>query len=342
MLKSIICALIAATLSSSVCAEVLTFLSGQNDRVYKATITSSEGGKSVSFYRDGRLLGAYDNLIMNSPSLSSELVPVIGGGVALEIESIGSRNKYDIVAPIVVIDDKLYVECLYKNVYDSVDGLRYVGAICQRQELSRFDVSASINVVGLPFYTADHNWLASLHPEFCANAVGLEVGSYRIARCADEGASETRGQKIIVLDQHGKLLFSIVGYELIPLTGNSKFFLTTNLNEGVIVFKGDFLCYAGESNVRNVAGGVAKIDSRIEINYSIGTGGRCLGGSYDYKNNNRRIMLKGSVEGGAYYLLELGRGRGSSGVFILDKIKDGIRGVWMGVPPKALFVVGGG
>lgn len=339
MLKFLVCMFIAAVLSLDACAEMLKFTSGRDGQSYEAKVTSNEHAGSVSFYQDGKLLGTYDNLIVNESSLSSTLVPVIGGGVALEIESDGSRSKYDIIAPIKFIGGKLYIECLYKNVYDSVEEERSVGTICQRRELSQFDVSASINSANLSIYTAKHNWLKSLPPGSCSNAVGVEIGSYRIARCAQGGASETIKQKIIALDQQNKLIFSTTGYELIPLKDGFAFVLTANLKNDVVIFKGDFSCYQSTLNASDVAGGTAKIGGNVSINYSIGMTGKCLGGTYRYAKRNQDIILRGNATGDTHYMLEMDAKRVSSGVFMLDQIKDGIRGEWVGVPPKGPFAV---
>lgn len=339
MLKFLVCMFITTVLSVDASAEILKFTSGRDGQSYEAKVTSNERAGSVSFYQDGKLLGTYDNLIVNESSLSSTLVPAIGGGVALEIESNGSRSKYDILAPIKFIDGKLYIECLYKNVYDSVEEERSVGAICQRRELSQFDVSASINSANLSLYTAKHNWLKSLPPGLCSNAVGLEIGSYRIARCAQGGASETIKQKIIALDRQNKLIFSATGYEFIPLKDGSAFVLAANLNNDAVIFKGDFSCYQSTLTASDVAGGTAKIGGNISINYSIGMTGKCLGGTYSYAKRNKGIILRGNETGDVYYMLEMDAKRVSSGVFMLDQIKDRIRGQWVGVPPKGPFAV---
>lgn len=341
MLKFIVCMFIAVTLPLDACAEILKFVSARDGHSYEARITSNKDANSVSFYQDDKLLGTYDNLIVNESSLSSSLVLVIGSGIALKIESEGSRNKYEILAPIEFVGRNLYVECLYKNVYDSVEETRSVGTICQRQELRQFDVSASINTANLNLYTANHNWLRRLPPGSCANAVGVEAGSYRIARCTSEGASETSKKKIIVLDQQNRLFFSTTGYELIPLNSSSEFFLVANLKNDAVLFKGDFSCYAIESNVSDTAGGTAKIGGSLGINYSIGATGKCLNGNYSYAKKNQKIALEGNVADEMYYLFEMGADRISRGAFMLNRIRNGIQGVWVGVPPKGPFVVYG-
>ncbi|WP_155420167.1 hypothetical protein [Burkholderia cepacia] len=330
---------IAISLPLGARAEILKFVSARDGHTYEARITSNNQINSVSFYEDEKPLGSYDNLIVNESSLSSSLVSVVGYGIALKIESEGSRTKYEILAPIEFVDGNLYVECLYKNTYDSVEETRAVGAICQRQELHQFDVSSSINTANLNIYTVNHDWLKSLSPGSCASAVGVEASSYRIARCAPEGASETSKQKIVVLDQHNRQLFSIAGYEFIPLKNSSKFFLMANLKDDAVLFKGDFSCYSIGSIVSDATSGTAMIHGIYEINYSISTAGICLNGTYSYTKRNRKITLEGNVENGMYYLLEMGSDRISSGAFMLNGIGNGIKGFWVGVPPKGPFSV---
>ncbi|MGF6964859.1 hypothetical protein OKW43_001864 [Paraburkholderia sp. WC7.3g] len=342
MLKFKVCMFIVVALPIDACAEILKFVSARDGHIYEAWITSTKHANSVSFYRDDRLLGTYDNLIVNESSLSSSLVPVIiGAGIALKIESDGSRNKYQILAPIEFVGGNLYVECLYKNLYGAVEDTRSVGAICQRQELHQFDVSASINAANLNLYAANQNWLKSLPPGSCSSAVGIEVGSYRIARCTPEGASETSKQKINALDQKNRLLVSTTGYELIPLEGSSEFFLVANMKNDAVLFKGDFSCYAIGSNVSDTDVGTARIGASLGINYAIGKTGKCLKCNYSYASKNREISLRGNVAGEIYYLLEMGADRISSGAFMLNPIRNGIQGVWVGVPPKGPFVVYG-
>ncbi|CAM2174267.1 Lipoprotein [Burkholderia latens] len=341
MLKFMVYLFVVVALPMDACAELLKFVSAQDGHAYEARITSNKHVNSVSFYRDGEPLGAYDNLIVNEASLSSSLVHLVGVGIALKIESNGSRNKYEVLVPIDVVGRNLYVECLYKNVYDSAEEARSVGAVCQRQDLHQFDISASINAVNLNLYAADHNWLKSLPCRSCESAVGIEVGSYRIARCASEGVSETSRQKIIVLDRQNKLLFSTTGYELIPLNNGDEFFLVANLKNDAVLFKGDFSCYAMGSNESETAGGAAKIGSSLDINYFIGATGKCLNGNYHYVEKNHKISLKGNIKGEMYYLLEMGVDRVSSGAFMLHQIKNEIQGIWIGIPPKGPFLVYG-
>ncbi|EDT43674.1 hypothetical protein [Burkholderia ambifaria] len=340
MLKFIAVMFILAVFASGSSAEISTLIFEKDGHVFEAKVASGERANSVSFYQDGKPLRTYENLIVNQSSLSSNLIPIIGGGIALEIESNGSRNKYTIIAPIEFVDGKLYVECLGKSVYDSIEEVRSVGSICRKQELGQFDVSSSINEDGLFYYTADLGWLKNLSSGICQNAVGFDVGSYRIARCAREEASDTNHQKIIVLNWQNRLLFSIVGYELVPVNNKSEFMLSANLKNGIVVFKGDFSCYEDRGDTFDAGGAAAEIDGN-HIDYSIRAIGACLVGNYKYKKINGDILLKGRVAGAEYYLLGMDADLASNGVFVLNRIKGGIRGFWVEAPPKRSHVVNG-
>jgi hypothetical protein len=339
MLKYIVYAFIAIALPLDSCAEILKFVSARDGHAYEARIYSNNDKSSVSFYRDSKILGTYNNLVVSESSISSSLVPIVGGGIAVKIESDGSRNKYEIIAPITFDHGNLYVECLYKNMYEAVEETRSVGTSCRRQELYQFDVSAAIDHTNLSLYVSSHEWLKSLPSRSCANAVGIEIGSYSIARCAREGASETSAQKIIALDQRNRLLFSTTGYEIIPSMNSSKFFLVANLKNDAVLFQGDFSCYATESNVSAVDRGVAEIDGGLGINYFIGVSGKCLSGNYRYASKKQEISLRGNLVNENYCLLEMNVDRTVSGAFMINKAENGIQGVWLGVPPKGPLIV---
>lgn len=119
-------------------------------------------------------------MIIEQPAFSSDVVALAGGGLAVEIDSDGSRNKFHIIAPVRKVGGRFYVDCVYKSAYDSVDEARSAGTFCRNIELGKFDVSAAINDDGLKFYAKDYAWLKSIAPSSCANAVGFEYGHYHI------------------------------------------------------------------------------------------------------------------------------------------------------------------
>jgi hypothetical protein len=149
MLKVIICMLPTILFPFSCSAEALKLDYHSGDHRYEAVFTERGQSGSILFYENKKLLGKYDSLVLNESSLTSALVAVTGNGFALEINSEGSRNKFRVLVPINIIDGRLYVDCIYKNVYDSVDESRSVGTICKKVELGKFDVSSTINDDGL-------------------------------------------------------------------------------------------------------------------------------------------------------------------------------------------------
>jgi hypothetical protein len=248
MVKLIIFPLAAIAFPLFASAETLKLDFHHGDHQYTAIITERTRADSVLFYEDDKLLGKFENLVLKESSLTSALVTVAGGGVALEIDSEGSRNKFHVIAPISLIDGKLYVECIYKTAYDAVDETRSVGTTCKKVELGQFDVSSAINDDGLISYTDQYAWLKSISPGLCINPVGLEVASYRVARCAVGGVSDTKSEKIVVFNNQDKLLFSTAGYELIPKENSTGFMLTSDRQNQIIFLNGDLACHPNKFN----------------------------------------------------------------------------------------------
>jgi hypothetical protein len=341
MLKLTAWILVAVLLPSQVYAAVVRFVTSPNGLAYEAKITQTDDASSVSIYQDDRLLGIYRNLIVDETSISSSLVSTASGGVALAIESNGSRNKYSILAPIELIGGKLYIQCLYKNVFDSVEETRSVGAICEKQDLKRFDVFASINMKGIFTFTANRNWLRDLPHQICPRPVGLQAGQYKIVRCSNEGQSVEARQRIIVFDHQNKLMFSIDGYEFFPTENGSIFFLEGLLKNKIIVFKGDLVCYERKSNSSNALHGFGEFVDGREIDYTlaIANANECLNGHYEYNGSTQEIPLKGGVTEGRYYLLQLDTDYVVTGIFILNQIEEMMRGIWVTAPPRDIFEV---
>jgi hypothetical protein len=335
MLKNLIATLLTVVLPVCASAETLLQDIGHDGHVDKAVISQQEHDGTLTIYEDEKTIGKFNNLIVDQPALSSDVVALAGGGLAIEIDSDGSRNKYHVVAPISKIDGRLYVGCVYKSVYDSVEGARSVGTSCEKMELSRFDVSGAINADGLKAYSSDYMWLKKIASTSCPNAVGLEYGSYHIARCSAEGVSDTRKQKIIVFDKQGAPIFSVVGYEFIPGRDGMEFVLSNDLSNQTVMFDGSLTCFAQNEDVTNEVSGRAKLAGKFGIDYTLGSAAGCLKGRYSYAGKGREISLRGSKIGGLAYLIELDADGKSSGMFMLDKLLDsGIHGVWIGVPPK--------
>jgi len=338
MLKNIVVMLTMVALPGFVSAETLLVDIAHDGHNDKAVVSQEGHAGTVTVYEDGKLLGKFDNLIVDQPALSSDVVALAGGGLAIEIDSDGSRNKFHMIAPVSKVDGRLYVDCVYKSVYDSVDETRSVGTSCGKVELSKFDASAAINDGGLKPYGKDYVWLKRIASS-CANAVGLEYGNYRVARCAADGVSDTRKQRIIVFDKQGETLFSLVGYELIPRRDGLGFLLSSDLQTQTVAFSGNLACFTLSEGTTNDVSGKAKLAEKYNINYALSSADGCLAGHYSYAGKAGEILLKGSKTDGLAYLLELGANNASTGLFVLDRLDGGVHGVWIGVPPKSPLTV---
>ncbi len=138
----------------------------------------------------------------------------------------------------------------------------------------------------------------------------------------------------MVFNDHGTLLFSVVGYELIPQKDRTGFALVTDIQSQTIVFNGNFTCFLQKPSMPNKSTGTAKIANKFNINYTIESNGNCLAGHYSYAKENNAIGLTGYKHGDLYYFLETGQNHISSGIFLLSRIDGGAYGLWIGVPPK--------
>ncbi|WP_341317365.1 hypothetical protein WN982_39460 [Paraburkholderia sp. IMGN_8] len=338
MLKSVFCAFVISVpllISEKTIASDL----GRDGHADKILIEKVNKAGEVEIYEGGKSLGKYENLIVNASSLSSNLVPLVDGGLAIEIDSEGSRNKFHIVAPINRIGGRLYVDCIYRTFYDSVDETRSVGSSCKRVELGSFDVAAAISEDGMIAYSDGKDWLKNIQRAACTNPTGLEYGDFRFVRCSADGASDTKNQKIIILDKGGKSLATLVGYELIPKVDGFGFAIIAGLQSQAIVFSGDARCLSKEMVNSNPSSGVAKIANGLAINYTLNETNACISGHYSYAGRNGDIVLKGYKDNGIFYLLEMVSHKISSGLFILNRLDGGARGVWVAVPPKEPLMV---
>lgn len=339
MLKSIFGLFVLIFLPLLVSAKTITADLAHNGHEDRVVITERNKIGSVEIYENEKLLGKYDNLIVDEASLSSSLVPLAGGGLAIEIDSEGSRNKFHIVAPIKKIGGLLYVDCIYKSTYDSVDETRSVGVSCKKTELSKFDAPGAINGDGMIVYSAKPEWLKNVPPATCINAVGLENGAFRIVRCSNSGVSDTKNQKIIIFDKQGQLLVVLNGYELIPQPDELGFALTAGLEGQTIIFNGNFECLSKKNIESTALSGTARIAKKLTINYKLGVVDGCMAGHYFYSGGSGNIGLKGYENEKSFYLLEIGSRRVSSGLFILDRLGADAHGVWAAVPPREPLTV---
>lgn len=334
-----VAALTLAALPCFASAETFSVDVGHDGQIDKVIVSQEGHSGLVEIYENGVMVGKFANLIVDQPAISSDVVALAGGGLAVEIESMGSRNKYHIISPISKERGRFYVDCSYKTVYDSVDETRSVGTSCDRVELEKFDVSSAIADDGLMLYSQDHRWLKKAPPSSCKNAVGLEYGNYRIVRCAADGVADTKKQKVIVFNRLDELLFSVFGYELIPRGDGSGFVLNADLPDRSVNFEGNLACVSRPRGARDNFLGKAKIGGKLEINYALTNADGCVIGNYAYVKNGVNIPLTGMQQGGLTYLLELTSSKASTGLFVLDQLTASMRGVWIGVPPKSPLAI---
>jgi hypothetical protein len=250
MLRFILHFVVFASFLLQARASILKIGRDSDGLTYENKMMAQENINLVSIYEKGNFLGAYTNLVIDTPSISSYLVFLVNGGMALSIETSGSKNHYSILVPITIIGGELYVECLYKRVYDTVDHSILVGSVCEMKKLREFDVLAAVNEDGLFAYSINHRWLRGLRRKNCTNVAGLEIGRYRVVRCNHGDPTSTKQNEIIVFDSKMKVLFSMMGYELIPDKSRSGFLMEADLKDGVLIFKGDFECYTGKAVCR--------------------------------------------------------------------------------------------
>jgi hypothetical protein len=335
MLKNVMAVLVLMAQPCFVSAETLSVDLGHDGQIDKI-ITSQEGHSGVvEIYENGALAGKFNNLIVDQPAISADVVALADGGLAIEVESEGSRNKYHIISPISKENGKFYVNCNYKTIYDSVDETRSVGSSCKRIELGKFDAADAIADNGMLRYSQDYQWLKDVAPSSCINAVGLEYGNYHIVRCAADGVAETKKQKIIVFNRRDELLFSIIGYELIPGDDGFRFVLGADLANRVVSFEGNLACVSHPRGTHNDILGKAKIGGKLEINYALASADGCMVGDYAYVKQGVNIGLSGVRQGRLVYLLELTPSKTSTGLFVLDQLTPRMRGAWISVPPKS-------
>lgn len=310
-----------------------------NDHNDVVQIQTSEKANTnvVEFHDDTRLLGQYHNLIVDELAVTSTIVRQTGGGVAIVIDSNGSRNKYHVVVPILKDGQELFIDCIYKTSYDSVAEGRSVGSSCRKRSLAEFDIGSAISDAGMITYTGTLSWLGAVSKITCQNAVGFELAGYRVVRCSEIGLSDTRMQTIFTFDKNGNQIFSVSGYELIP-SGNN-FSLIADLQNATIVFSGIWRCYQYNSASEGIRSENARIADRFPIKFTMGSVNGCLIGHYSYIEKNGQITLKGSRQGRALHLLELDSRKESTGLFMLDGLASGVRGVWVAAPPKEVLTV---
>jgi hypothetical protein len=299
---------------------------GENPSVAALSYRISE--KSVVIYDGKTRLGKFDNLITDESSLSSNIVKILGGGLAIYVDSNGSRNKFHLIVPIYQIGKNLYIKCVYKTVYDSVDEKLSVGASCKNQNLDQFNLASVINQKDLLNYESNHGWLASLPLKNCGNPVGLVYGTYYVIRCEKNRKAASKGFATEIFQKSGEMVFSVDGYEFIPTGNNNDFVLNSDTLDKTIYFQGSLGCLSSGS-MRMLSSSEATIGENAKIRYSVENTGDCYSGFYSYSKNGVPITLIGQRDGKNYYLAEHGKDRVITGLFILNKLDKLMSGIWI-------------
>ncbi|WP_250468782.1 hypothetical protein [Caballeronia sp. GAFFF2] len=297
-----------------------------------------EGERNVvQLYNGDMPLKRYENLLESQSTLDSNLVHLVGGGVALEINSEGSRRKYHVIVPIDVSGGALYTDCAFKSVYDAVDQSRLVGTLCKKTPLEKFVVDETVNDVGLLSFVDNNSTGQVTRTNECTQAKSLKFAHHSIFLCS-RNDPESGSRSIHITDAEGKSLISLVGFDFIPGPGD-RFALVANAEANAIVFRGRLSCLARSKSKGEPQKGRSLIGGKYRFSYSISVEDLCLEGAYTYSNASAAMRLNGSNSGHETYLLETDKGANVTGLFILKSLKPKLIGEWISVSPKAPLTV---
>jgi hypothetical protein len=318
------------------------FLENIGDDIHKNRIVvrKIENTGLVEIYDAHKLLGAYKNLVVSESTMSADIVSILDGGIAVSIDSNGSRYKYHIIAPIYKRENWLYINCVYKSIYDSVDETNSVGTSCKNISLGRFYPSTAINERDLFVYKPDNVWLSHLPLKDCGNKTGFRYGTYYVVQCEANQISSLGKPTVLVFNRSGKIILSFVGYTFIPKGDGDVFSLHSDLSDKTIIFYGSLNCiseYATHGRGREIG----KIANKINSNYSIEKANGCYFGRSSYSDNNVPSGLSGMKSDNKLYLIERTDNGTASRLFILEKINDSMKGIWLSVPAGESLSVSG-
>jgi hypothetical protein len=203
---------------------------------------AKENNDAAHLYRKFQKSGKFSNLEINEPNVSSHVVQLAGGGLAVEMETNGSRSEYSAIAPIVKHNGSLFVNCLYKAIYDSIDGSRLVGSSCNHVSLEKFDPESALDDSGLLRYKSGYKWLGRIFQKKCPVLRGIEYGNYMIALCAKSAAPIPKDETVAIINKSGNVLFLISGYTFIPGMNLNNFILYKDENTRTSFFIVKFDC----------------------------------------------------------------------------------------------------
>lgn len=337
MLKRLLCVMFLTAYPLLTLSKVIS-ISVVESSSNKPFVMKLDAAKTkVGLYEGAHLLKQYDNLIRNNSTLSSSLVPVVGGGVAIQIESEGSRRKYRMLVPIELSGRTLFSDCVMKSVYDSVDDSRSVGMVCKRIPLEKFDIDLAINDEGLKTYIAKNPQASNDRREECQFLSSFEVAQDIVESCDVDGPSDQKNMVVRLSSNSGRKLFSLAGFEFIPSSGD-QFSLISELANSVVILRGRLSCFTkDESGLSKTHVGEALLGERHSISYSFTSNDTCIQGSYSYAGNQGRLALVGSKFGQFSYFLELTENDAITGAFALTSIEPQLKGIWISIPPKRLL-----
>ncbi|MDR6482004.1 hypothetical protein [Paraburkholderia terricola] len=298
--------------------------------------------KSIAFpvqSKDDVLLGRFPNVLLSNGAMSSIVEKSTTGTPLIRIVTDGSRNKYDIVVPIIEVDGKPYTDCVYKSVFDSNDGSRSVGVSCSLKPLRQFDPEAAVNEGHLLKYRKGFHWLRDAVARDCATPLGIEYGSYHIALCADQPYPDPSHETTIVYGENGRRIFSVRGYEII-LGGLSEgeFAFVGASGERTTFYTNNLNC-ADLPEISEKTASKHGTIGKYRIRYSARKAGDCAYGTYSYENKAAKMNLFGTVSKDFVHLLEMTDNKVVTGLFNLNPNVDSFSGNWISVPPGNLLPV---
>ena len=171
--------------------------------------------------------------ILNSQKISTALGRDIIGieaspenGIMLVTETVGSRNKFTIITPIIDVNEKsIFIDCSYIRKVDSSTGIVEVGSYCRGKSKATSDalVDATDDKYRLA-YSAYAPWLQEVRKSVdCESPVGLVYAKIYFVRCqSDESDSLTQSVSTIVFSSEFEKLFSVKSAEFSPMKGISN------------------------------------------------------------------------------------------------------------------------
>ncbi|WP_143752037.1 hypothetical protein [Burkholderia sp. SRS-W-2-2016] len=245
------------------------------------TLSFSTKDGVLSLYSGETSLGRFPNVLISNGAMSSIVENSTAGTPLIRIATDGSRNKYDIVVPIIQMDGSPYTNCVYKSGFDSNEGNRSVGVSCSLTPLRQFDPEAAVGEQHLIKYRTGFPWLQDAISKKCATPLGIEYGSYHIALCADHENPDPSQETTIVYSANGKRIFSVRGYEIIPGgVSEGEFAVIGSAGERITFYTSNFHCLTLPELSNTVAPKTGSI-GKYRIQYSARTVGDCAYGKND-------------------------------------------------------------